>query len=121
VVEVLEVGARTVNILLSRARESVRAGTGLNQPALTETLVQQLLEGYVLAWRLADLDEFVLLAAEDVHAFATYEPDGEGHLAVSGLQVLQLGEVNGQLLISTLVSYRDPALAIRCGLPPFAA
>ena len=54
-------------------------------------------------------------------AFATYEPDGEGHLAVSGLQVLQLGEVNGQLLITTLVSYRDPALAIRCGFPPFAA
>jgi hypothetical protein len=34
--------------------------------------------------------------------------------------VLQLGEVNGQLLNTTLVSYRDPALAIRCGLPPFA-
>lgn len=50
-------------------------------------------------------------------AFATYEPDGEGHLVVSGLQVLQLGEVDGQPLITTLVSYRDPALAIRCGLP----
>jgi hypothetical protein len=32
--------------------------------------------------------------------------------------VLQLAEVNDQLLITTLVSYRDPALAIRCGLPP---
>jgi hypothetical protein len=51
-------------------------------------------------------------------AFATYEPDGEGRLAVSGLQVLQLGEVSGQPLITMLVSYRDPALAIRCGLPP---
>ena len=51
-------------------------------------------------------------------AFATYEPDGDDHLVVSGLQVLQLGEVQGRLLITTLVSYRDPALAIRCGLPP---
>ena len=51
-------------------------------------------------------------------AFATYEPDGEDHLTVSGLQVLQLGEVDGRLFITTLVSYRDPALAIRCGLPP---
>ena len=50
-------------------------------------------------------------------AFATYQPDGDGHLVVSGLQVLQLGEVDGQPLITTLVSYRDPALAIRCGLP----
>jgi RNA polymerase sigma-70 factor (ECF subfamily) len=50
-------------------------------------------------------------------AFATYEPDGEGHFVVSGLQVLQLGEVDDQPLITTLVSYRDPALAIRCGLP----
>jgi hypothetical protein len=37
---------------------------------------------------------------------------------VSGLQILQLSEVDGQPLITTLVSYRDPALAIRCGLPP---
>jgi hypothetical protein len=51
-------------------------------------------------------------------AFATYEPDGENRLVVSGLQVLQLSEVDGQPLITTLVSYRDPALAIRCGLPP---
>lgn len=48
-------------------------------------------------------------------AFATYEPDDEDHLVVSGLQILQLGEVRGQLLITTLVSYRDPALAVRCG------
>jgi RNA polymerase sigma-70 factor, ECF subfamily len=50
-------------------------------------------------------------------AFATYEPDGQGRLTASGLQVLQLTMVNGQLLIAALVSYRDPALAIRCGLP----
>jgi RNA polymerase sigma-70 factor (ECF subfamily) len=50
-------------------------------------------------------------------AFATYEPDGQGRLVVSGLQVLQLGDAGGQPLITALVSYRDPALAIRCGLP----
>jgi RNA polymerase sigma-70 factor (ECF subfamily) len=50
-------------------------------------------------------------------AFATYEPDGGNRLVVSGLQVLQLSEVNGRPLITTLVSYRDPALAVRCGLP----
>src|SRR5215468_9276458 len=51
-------------------------------------------------------------------AFATYELDGQGRLVASGLQVLQLADVEGQLLITALVSYRDPALAIRCGLPP---
>ncbi len=50
-------------------------------------------------------------------AFATYEPDGQGRLAASGLQVLQLAEIEGRPLITALVSYRDPALAIRCGLP----
>jgi RNA polymerase sigma-70 factor (TIGR02960 family) len=50
-------------------------------------------------------------------AFATYEPDGQGHLAASGLHVLQLADVDGQPLITALVSYRDPAIAIRCGLP----
>jgi len=162
VAEVLEVSTTAVNSLLSRARDSVRARTGLPQPDVTEPRVQQFLERYVLAWRLADIDGFVALVAEDVRftmppltawfdgreavatftenaifaparpygvqlragtcngqpAFATYEPDGQGHLVVSGLQVLQLGEVDGQLLITHLVSYRDPALAIRCGLPP---
>jgi RNA polymerase sigma-70 factor (ECF subfamily) len=50
-------------------------------------------------------------------AFGTYQPDERGRLAASGLQVLQLGEVDGQILITALVSYRDPALAVRCGLP----
>jgi predicted enzyme related to lactoylglutathione lyase len=40
-----------------------------------------------------------------------------GQLVASGLQVLQLVDVDGQPLITALVSYRDPALAIRCGLP----
>jgi hypothetical protein len=51
-------------------------------------------------------------------AFAVYEPDASGRLVVSGLQVLQLSEIDGEPRVSMLVSYRDPALAIRCGLPP---
>ena len=50
-------------------------------------------------------------------AFATYEPDAEGRLVVSGLQVLQLASTGGQPLITALVSYRDPAVAIRRGMP----
>ena len=162
VAEVLQVSTAAVNSLLSRARETVRTQAGLRQPDITEPRVQRLLEDYVRAWQLADIDAFVRLVAEDVRfimppltawfdgreavaafvanaifaparprgvhlragscngqpAFATYEPDGAGHLTVSGLQVLQLSEVDGRLFITTLVSYRDPALAIRCGLPP---
>jgi len=162
VAEVLEVSTTAVNSLLSRARESVRARVGLPQPDITDPRVLRLLQRYIQAWQLADIDAFVRLVSEDVRfvmppltawfdgreavaafienaifaparphgvhlragschgqpAFAIYQPDGAGHLVVSGLQVLQLGEVDGQPLITTLVSYRDPALAIRCGLPP---
>ena len=134
------------------------------QPPISDPRVQQLLERYVRAWRVADIDAFVELIAEDVRfsmpplaawfagrtavatfvetaifaaarphgvqlrpgscngqpAFATYQPDERGRLAASGLQVLQLGEVDGQIVITALVSYRDPALAVRCGLPEFA-
>jgi len=161
VAEVLGVSTTAVNSLLSRARESVRATAGRPQPDISEPRVRQLLDRYVRAWQLADIDGFVQLISEDVSfsmppltawfdgrdavaafienavfaparphgirlragwcngqpAFATYEPDGEGRLAASGLQVLQLGNVDGQPLITALVSYRDPALAIRCGLP----
>ncbi|HEV2240833.1 MAG TPA: RNA polymerase subunit sigma-70 [Streptosporangiaceae bacterium] len=159
--EVLGVGATAVNSLLSRARESVRAAAGRPQPDLGEPRVRRLLDRYVRAWQLADIDGFVQLIAEDIRfsmppltawfdgrdavaafiemavfaparphgirlragscngqpAFATYEPDGRGGLAISGLQVLQLADVAGQPLIIALVSYRDPTLAIRCGLP----
>ena len=162
VAEVLQISTIAVNSLLSRARDSVRARAGLPQPDIADPRVQRLLQRYVRAWQLADIDAFVGLVAEDVRfimppltawfdgreavaafvadaifapasphgvplragscngqpAFATYQPDGQGHLVVSGLQVLQLGEVDGQPLITTLVSYRNPALAIRCGLPP---
>ena len=123
--------------------------------------MQQLLDRYVRAWQLADIDALVRLIAEDVRfsmppltawfqgreavaafienaifaaarphgvflragscngqpAFATYQPDDHGRLAVSGLQVLQVSDVDGQPLITAMVSYRDPSLAIRCGLP----
>jgi RNA polymerase sigma-70 factor (TIGR02960 family) len=161
VAEVLGVSNTTVNSLLSRARESVRATAGRPQPDISEPRVRQLLDRYVRAWQLADIDGFVQLIAEDVRfsmppltawfdgreavaaftenavfaparphgirlkagwcngqpAFATYEPDGQGRLAASGLQILQLANVDGQPLITALVSYRDPALATRCGLP----
>jgi len=160
--EVLGVSTSAVNSLLSRARGSVRATAGRPQPDMSEPRVRQLLERYVRAWQLADIEEFVQLIAEDIRfsmppltawfdgreavgafvenavfaparpygirlragwcngqpAFATYQPDDQGRLVASGLQVLQLADVDGQPLITALVSYRDPALAIRCGLPP---
>jgi RNA polymerase sigma-70 factor (TIGR02960 family) len=159
--DVLGVGSSAVNSLLSRARESVRAASGRPQPAISEPSVRRLLDAYLRAWQLADIDGFVRLVAEDVRfsmppltawfdgrdavaafvenavfaparphgirlqagscngqpAFATYEPAESGGLAASGLQVLQLAIVSEQPLITGLVSYRDPALAIRCGLP----
>lgn len=162
VAEVLGASPSAVNSLLSRARESVHAAAGTPQPDVSEPRVKQLLERYVRAWQLTDIDGFVQLVAEDVRfsmppltawfqgreaaatflnnavfaaarphgirlqagscngqpAFADYEPDDQGRLAVSGLQILQLTELDGQVLIAALVSYRDPALAIRCGLPP---
>jgi RNA polymerase sigma-70 factor (TIGR02960 family) len=159
--EVLAVSTSAVNSLLSRARETVRASSGAPVPDITSPRVRQLLERYVRAWQLADINGFVRLVAEDIRfsmpplsawfegrdavarfieyavfsaarprgvilragwcngqpAFGTYEPDGAGHLAVTGLQILQLGEVNGEPLITALVSYRDPGVAVRCGLP----
>lgn len=159
--EVLGVGSTAVNSLLSRARGSVRTAAGSPPSSISDPRVQQLLDRYVRAWQLADIDGLVQLIAEDVRfsmppltawfqgreavagfienaifaaarphgvflqagscngqpAFATYQPDGHGRLAVSGLQVLQVSDVNGQPLITAVVSYRDPALAIRCGLP----
>ena len=50
-------------------------------------------------------------------AFATYQPDGQGGLVASGLQVLQAAETGGRVLVTALVSYRDPGLVSRCGLP----
>ena len=161
--DVLAVSLPAVNSLLSRARDTVRASSGAPVPDVTSPQVRELLDRYVRAWQLADIDGFVQLVTEDVRfsmppmsawfdgrdataqfidraifaaarphgvtlragwcngqpAFATYEPDGAGRLAATGLQILQLGEAGGQPLITALVSYRDPALAARCGLPAF--
>jgi RNA polymerase sigma-70 factor (TIGR02960 family) len=165
VAEVLGTSTTAVNSLLSRARETVRAHASAPVPSISDPRVQQLLERYVRAWRLADIDGLVLLIAEDVRfsmppltawfqgreavaafleeavfgparphgipleagtcngqpAFATYEPDPEGRLVVSGLQVLQLADTGGQPLITALVSYRDAGLAVRCGMPAMQA
>ena len=160
VAETLGISTSAVNSLLSRARQRVSTAAA-PQPPINDPRVQQFLERYVRAWRLADIDAFVELIAEDVRfsmpplaawfdgraavaafteaaifaparphgvqlrpgacngqpAFATYEPDEHGRLVASGLLVLQLGEVDGRVLVTALVSYRDPALAVRCGLP----
>ena len=159
--QVLGIGSTAVNSLLSRARGSVRTAAGSPPSSISDPRVQQLLDRYVRAWQLADIDGLVRLIAEDVRfsmppltawfqgreavagfienaifaaarphgvylqagscngqpAFATYQPDGHGRLAVNGLQVIQVSDVDGQPLITAVVSYRDPALAIRCGLP----
>jgi RNA polymerase sigma-70 factor (ECF subfamily) len=51
-------------------------------------------------------------------AFAIYQPDAAGRLTASGLQILELAERGGDLVISAIVSYRDAELPARCGLPP---
>ncbi len=161
--DVLSVSTSAVNSLLSRARVQARESSGAPQPEVTDPRVRQLLDRYVQAWRLADIDGFVQLVTEDVcfsmppmsmwfsgreaaaafleqaifgparpggirlvagscngqPAFGAYAPDEQGRLAVTGLQVLQVSDAAGQPLISALVSYRDPAIAIRCGLPEF--
>src|SRR6516162_10417438 len=64
--EVLGTSTTAVNSLLSRARETVRANAGAAQPEISDPRVQRLLQRYVQAWHLADINEFVLLVAEDI-------------------------------------------------------
>jgi RNA polymerase sigma-70 factor, ECF subfamily len=159
--DVLAVSTSAVNSLLSRARQTVRTAQGPPAPDMSDPRIRRLLERYMRAWQLADIDAFVQLVADDIRfsmpplsawfdgrdtvtqfiegvifasarphgvtlrpgwcngqpAFATYEPDGTGSLAASGLQILQVAIINGEALITALVSYRDPAIAVRCGLP----
>src|SRR5262249_31380306 len=63
--EALAVSTSAVNSLLSRARQRVRTAAAPQLP-ISDPRVQQLLERYVRAWRLADIDAFVELIAEDV-------------------------------------------------------
>ncbi|HEX5404144.1 MAG TPA: RNA polymerase subunit sigma-70 [Pseudonocardiaceae bacterium] len=50
-------------------------------------------------------------------AVGTYQPDENGALVIGGIQVLRLAMVDGSPLITEITSYRDPELAIRCGMP----
>jgi RNA polymerase sigma-70 factor (ECF subfamily) len=50
-------------------------------------------------------------------AFAVYQPGAEGVLEAAGLQVLEIGEVDGCAVVTDIVSYRIPDLVARCGLP----
>ncbi len=160
--EVLGVTPSAVNSLLSRARETVRARPRVLPPDPADARVAELLDRYVRAWQLADINAFVALVAEDVRfsmpplsawfdgreavtafietaifatsrphgivmragwcngqpAFATYQPDPAGQLVANGMQVLELAHRSGRLVITAIVSFRDPRLAARCGLPP---
>jgi RNA polymerase sigma-70 factor (ECF subfamily) len=51
-------------------------------------------------------------------AFAIYEPGQDGSLLASGVQVLEFRQRHGEALITNIVSYRNPELAVRCGFPP---
>jgi RNA polymerase sigma-70 factor (ECF subfamily) len=50
-------------------------------------------------------------------AFASYLPDAAGTMVVDGLQILEVRDRGGQVLVTDIVSYLDPGLAIRCGFP----
>ena len=50
-------------------------------------------------------------------AFATYGPGAGDSLVAGGVQILEIREQDGRALITDIVSYRDPELAVRCGFP----
>lgn len=106
----------TQNPEIHRAgREILRCGTsyGMLDPTAVATSVESAISA-------AALPRGVQLRPGSCNrqpAFATYQPDERGRLVAGGLLVRQLGEVDGRILITALVSYRDPALAVRCGLP----
>src|ERR1700722_6328162 len=64
VADALDISASGVNSLLFRARQAARPRASM--PDLTDPRVQDLLERYLEAWHLADIDAFVALVAEDV-------------------------------------------------------
>ena len=64
--EVLAVSTSAVNSLLGRARQTVRASSRVPAPDLASARVRSLLESYVRAWQLADIDAFIQLIAEDI-------------------------------------------------------
>jgi RNA polymerase sigma-70 factor, ECF subfamily len=66
VAEVLEMSQSAVNSLLSRAREAARARPSAPRIDPSDRRMQAFLDRYVEAWRLADINAFVLLITEDV-------------------------------------------------------
>jgi RNA polymerase sigma-70 factor (ECF subfamily) len=66
VAEALETTLDSVNSLLFRARQAARPRDDETSFAVADPRVQRLLERYVEAWRLADIDGFVALVADDV-------------------------------------------------------
>jgi hypothetical protein len=160
VAEALEMTPAGVNSALFRARQAARPRADGEITDLNDPLVRELLDRYVRAWHLSDVQAFVELVADDVRlsmppmplvfqgrdhvagfvadaifassptgiplragwcngqpAFATYEPGpGDGFVA-NGLQVLTLRRFEGRVVVSDIVSFRDPDLAARCGLP----
>jgi RNA polymerase sigma-70 factor (TIGR02960 family) len=85
VAEVLTVSPSAVNSLLSRARETVRREAGVHQPASTDPRVAELLERYLRAWRLADIDGLLGVVTDDVALTMPPIPDRfDGAAAVAG-------------------------------------
>ncbi len=64
--EVLAVSPSAVNSLLSRARQTVRASPAGPVPDPASPRVRSLLDRYVRAWQLADINGFVQLVADDI-------------------------------------------------------
>jgi RNA polymerase sigma-70 factor (ECF subfamily) len=159
VADALDISAAGVNSLLFRARQVARPRGSVAD--LSDPRVQELLERYLEAWHLADIDAFIALVAEDVRfsmpplrewfegvgavagfvegaifaaarphgvtlrpgrcngqpAFAVYSPNSDGVLIANGLQILTLSEQSGRPVVTDIVSYRNPELVGRCGLP----
>ena len=66
VAEVLGVNAGTINSLLARARQGARARPTRRRVDPDDVHVRALLDRYVQAWQLADIEAFVQLVADDV-------------------------------------------------------
>jgi RNA polymerase sigma-70 factor (ECF subfamily) len=158
---ILDLTVTGVNSMLFRARRAARPREDTPLLPASDPYVNELLDRYLDAWRLADIDSLVQLVADDVRlsmppmsewfdgrdavatfvdraifaaarpygvtlrrgscngqpAFASYEPDAGGSLAVSGVQVLEVRLRHGRPAVADIVSYRDAGLAVRCGFP----
>ncbi len=66
VAEALGTSAASVNSLLFRARQAARPRGPQSCPEISDPRVQELLERYLAAWHLADIDAFVSVVTEDV-------------------------------------------------------